>query len=123
MRVFHCDHCQHLLFFENTSCVKCGRTVAFLPDLMLVASLDACGQDERWTSPLKAAAGRVYRLCANYSGHAVCNWAVDVRDNNPLCRSCRLTRVIPDLAIPGHQAAWYRMEAAKRRLLFTLMTL
>ena len=40
MKVFHCDHCGHLLFFENTQCVKCGRLVAYLPDLALVGSLD-----------------------------------------------------------------------------------
>ena len=44
-------------------------------------------------------------------------------DDNPLCASCRLTRVIPDLADPGNRAAWYRLEAAKRRLLYTLIEL
>ena len=40
MRVFHCDHCGHLLFFENTHCMSCGRQVAYLPDVRLVGSLD-----------------------------------------------------------------------------------
>ena len=40
MKVFHCDHCGHLLFFENTQCVRCGKLVAYLPDLGLVGSLD-----------------------------------------------------------------------------------
>jgi hypothetical protein len=31
--------------------------------------------------------------------------------------------VIPSLDVPGHAAAWSRIEAAKRRLLFTLMEL
>jgi len=33
MKVFHCDHCDQLVFFENTVCVKCGNTLAYLPDL------------------------------------------------------------------------------------------
>jgi hypothetical protein len=33
------------------------------------------------------------------------------------------TRVIPNLADPANRAAWYRLEAAKRRLLFTLIEL
>jgi hypothetical protein len=128
MKVFHCDHCGHLLFFENTQCVKCGRTVAYLPDLALVGSLDAsaepaAGGGETWRSPLEGAAGRVYRLCANYSSQSVCNWAVDASDPNPLCLSCRLTRVIPDLTTGEHRPAWYRLEAAKRRLIFTLLKL
>ena len=40
MKVFHCDHCGHLLFFENTHCVRCGQLVAYLPDLAIVGSLD-----------------------------------------------------------------------------------
>jgi hypothetical protein len=40
-----------------------------------------------------------------------------------LCRSCRLTRVIPNLSVPGHKTAWYRLESAKRRLVYTLLTL
>ena len=96
MKVFHCDHCGHLLFFENTQCVRCGRLVAYLPDLALVGSLDATEERtadgvETWRSPLDGAAGRVYRLCANYTGQSVCNWAIDASDPNPLCQSCRLT--------------------------------
>jgi hypothetical protein len=124
MRVFHCDHCGQLLFFENTQCVSCGHLLAFLPDLMVVGSLDeVAGETGLWTSPLPAAAGRQYRLCANYPDVQVCNWAVDVEDATPLCRSCRLTRVTPDLSVAGHHVAWYRLEVAKRRLVYTLLTL
>jgi hypothetical protein len=124
MRVFHCDHCGQLVFFENTQCVHCGHRLAFLPHAMVVGSLDPIDGDEsEWTSPLPAANGRRYRLCANYRDHQVCNWIVDTDAGNPLCESCRLTQVIPDLDVPGHLAAWYRLEVAKRRLLFTLLTL
>jgi hypothetical protein len=37
-----------------------------------------------------------------------------------LCSACRLTETIPDLAMPGHREKWARLEAAKRRLLYTL---
>jgi hypothetical protein len=136
MKVFHCDHCGHLLFFENTHCVRCGQLVAYLPDLAIVGSLDRNdGQDDSqgsdgnrtlagtWRSPLDAAAGRSYRLCANYAREEVCNWAVSAEDSNPLCVSCRLTRVIPDLTTGDHRPAWYRLEVAKRRLIFTLLQL
>jgi hypothetical protein len=122
MKVYHCDHCSHLLFFESTECVACTHRLAYLPDLALVGSLDA-GPDDTWRSPRPAAAGRVYRLCQNYREHKVCNWAVAGDDDNPLCLSCRLTRIIPDLGPPEHRLAWYRLEAAKRRLVFTLMRL
>ena len=122
MEVFHCDHCGHLLFFENTVCVSCGHTLAFLPDLGVVGSLDT-GSDGLWRSPLARARGQAWRLCANYVDAEVCNWAVAADDPNPLCVSCRLTRVIPDAAIPEQRLAWYRLEVAKRRLVFTLLAL
>ena len=121
MKVFHCDHCGHLVFFENTQCVNCGRLLAFLPDLMLMGSLEPV-EEERWRSPLPRAT-HDYRLCANYRDTQVCNWTIDAADDNPLCRSCRLTRVVPDLSVAGHQSAWYRLEVAKRRLLYSLLSL
>src|SRR5436305_5405640 len=122
MKVFRCDHCRHSLFFENVRCVSCGHTLAFLPDLGVVASLDAAGND-LWTSPLGRTGGRPYRLCRNYPWENNCNWAVAADDPNPFCRSCRLTRVIPDLSRVGNRAAWYRIEVAKRRLVYTLLML
>lgn len=121
MKVFHCDHCDHLLFFENTRCVGCGHVLAFLPDLEVVGSLDHA--DGVFTSPLPRAKGRRYRLCANYTDHDVCNWALAADDPDALCPSCRLTRVIPDLAVEANKAAWYKLEVAKRRLVYTLLQL
>jgi hypothetical protein len=120
MRVFHCDHCGQLLFFENTQCLSCGRQAAYLPDLRVVGSLDPAGS--AWRSPLSRASGP-YRLCANYTAHRVCNWAIPEADVHDLCLSCRLTRVIPDLDVPWHREAWYRLEVAKRRLVVTLFAL
>jgi hypothetical protein len=125
MKVFHCDHCGALVFFENVRCVKCGHALAYLPDLDVVASLNPTGKkgENLWSSPPPRSEGRKYRLCENYVGHNVCNWAVPADDPNPLCPSCRLTRVIPDLGKPGHKEAWYKLEAAKRRLVYTLLRL
>ena len=44
-------------------------------------------------------------------------------DPQPLYWSCRFTRVIPGLRQPGHKAAWYRLEVAKRRLRYSLLHL
>lgn len=119
MRVFHCDHCGQLLFFENVNCVRCGRALAYVPELHDVASLDAAGGNQ-WTSPLS---GETFRLCENYSKQSVCNWALPASDPNTLCRACRLTRTIPDLSKPGNDRLWYLLEVAKRRLIYTLYQL
>jgi hypothetical protein len=93
-----------------------------LPDLNVVGSLDAADA-QTWHSPIPSARGRIYRLCRNYVEAEVCNWTVGADEVTPFCLSCRLTRVIPNLDREGHRQAWYRLEVAKRRLLFTLMQL
>ena len=122
MRIFHCDHCDHLLFFENHSCVSCGRQLAFLPDIAELGSLDP-GAAGTWVSPLAGASPNGYRLCENYTAHNVCNWAIAADDSHTLCSSCRLTRVIPDLSVTGNPENWYKLEVAKRRLVYTLLHL
>ncbi len=122
MNVFHCDHCDQLVFFENTVCVKCGNTLAYLPDLADMGSLSPAGEN-LWRSPLPVTEGRLYRLCENYTAHNVCNWVVPEEDPNIYCQSCRLTRVIPNLSRPAHKEAWYKLEVAKRRLIYSLLVL
>jgi hypothetical protein len=125
MRVFHCDHCHQLVFFESTQCVKCGRRLAYLPDLQFIGSLDGDNTDSAgvWRSPLPQANGRNYRLCTNYAQAQVCNWAIPENDPNALCIACRLTPTLPDMNVPGRKEAWYRMEGAKRRLIYNLTRL
>jgi hypothetical protein len=122
MNVFHCDHCQQLVFFENCVCVSCGSTLAYLPDLDQMGSLEPTG-DGLWVSPLPEAENKSYRLCDNYVGQNICNWAIPAADNHSLCQSCRLTRVIPNLSQPGNKEAWYKLELAKRRLVYSLLML
>ena len=123
MKIFHCDHCDHVCFFENVQCVKCGHTLAYLPDLGVVGSLDLDPKSKVWKSPIERAAGKAYRLCLNYTDQNVCNWAIPSSSKDGLCQSCKLTRSIPNLSrIENHQA-WYKLEVAKRRLVYTLLGL
>jgi hypothetical protein len=131
MRIFHCDHCSNPAFFENTLCGRCGRQLAYLPDLGVVASLDPvepskdapADAPKRWTSPVPRAKGKTYRVCENDVKHQLCNWAILADDPNPLCRACRLTSVIPDLSVPGNVDLWRKVETAKRRLVYSLIEL
>src|SRR5262245_61709883 len=72
MRIFHCDHCSQLVFFEISECVNCHHPLAFLPDAGYIGSLDK-REDGTWHSPVPALEGKAYRLCRNYTEHAVCN--------------------------------------------------
>lgn len=53
----------------------------------------------------------------------MCNWVVPRKDPAPFCKSCSLNRTVPDLSYPANVAAWSKVEAAKRRLIFTLWRL
>ncbi len=125
MKTYHC-HCGNTLHFENSLCLNCGRATGFLPDRRLLAALDPVDKaaPEGGVRLLKpTAGGDLYRLCANWSQQDVCNWVVRAEDPQPLCASCRLNRVIPNLSEPNNRRLWYRIEVAKRRLLYTLFAL
>jgi hypothetical protein len=102
MKIFHCNHCQQLVFFENVQCINCQRALAYVPDVMDVQSLEPAGEN-LWKGVGPDGKPRTYRLCENYTQENVCNWAVPSEDPHPLCQSCRLTRVIPDLQQPGNK--------------------
>ncbi|MDX1944720.1 MAG: putative zinc-binding peptidase [Pirellulaceae bacterium] len=121
MKVFHCDHCGNLVFFENVQCLQCGAPLGFLPDVQEVGSLEPAGEG-LFTSPGDKEQ-RHYRLCENYTQHNVCNWAIPATDDHELCGSCRVTQVIPDLSVPGHKQAWFKLEVAKRRLAYSIFAL
>lgn len=109
------------MFFENTRCVQCERTLAYLPDIGIVGSLEVAGES-LWRSPIRDHE-QLYRLCENYTHANICNWAVPEREGESLCISCRFTQIVPDLSRPGNKEAWYKLEVAKRRLLYTLFGL
>ncbi len=126
MKIFRCDHCGHPVFFENVQCLHCGSMLAFIPEELTMASMIAAtaissGGFLRQHSP--AGVTQAYRMCINHDRYRACNFAVAAEDCNALCVSCRQTRVVPDLSISANQQRWYLIEAAKRRLFYTLARL
>ncbi|MFC4701144.1 putative zinc-binding metallopeptidase [Glaciecola siphonariae] len=118
MKTFVC-RCDNTLHFPNTSCVRCHSVLGFLPDVLELAPVNQLSNSE-YESHIS---GNRYHKCINYSEHDVCNWMVDTQDNNPLCRSCRLTQTIPNLGEEKNLKLWFNLESSKRRLLYTLMKL
>jgi len=130
MKIFSCSACKHVAFFENSQCTRCGHALAYLPDRGVLVALerDASGEaapdgDARYIALDPAVKGSRYRLCRNYSTYAVCNWAIPEHDPNVFCPSCRLNEIIPDLSEPAAVDAWRKLEVAKRRLVYTLLSL
>ena len=131
MKLFACSTCQQVVFFENVACTRCGQALAYLPDRERMSGIEPVdggpgtppGARPDRLGRAAAAGGAAYRLCRNWTDHSVCNWAVPAEDPHELCRACRLNLVIPQLSDPAAAAAWARLEAAKRRLVYSLLQL
>jgi len=118
MRTFSCV-CGQTLFFENTGCEACGREVGWCPSCRAIAALEPRGDGTHACA--NAGCGATLAKCANYANENVCNRCLPAAAvNGGLCDACRFNRTIPDLSIAGNRERWAELEAAKRRLLYTL---
>ena len=118
MKLFKCQKCANLLYFENSSCEKCGNHIGYIPELQTLSAVEADGVN--WHA--LASPGESYRFCANWELNA-CNWLVRVGGEDPYCRACQHNRTIPDVTDPKRHALWVNVETAKRRLFYSLIKL
>jgi hypothetical protein len=118
MRLFKCQHCGQVLYFENAACVRCGRTLGYLPDIGTLSAVEA--EEPDWIA-LADPRSR-YRFCANWERQA-CNWMVPAEGEDTYCVACRHNRTIPDLSDPENHRRWQKIEEAKRRLFYSLIKL
>jgi hypothetical protein len=121
VKLFECQNCGQLIYFENTQCERCGLALGFLPGTAVMTALEPDG-DGTYT-PL-ADRQRKVSHCSNYQ-HGACNWLVDSGSagSEALCQACKLNRTIPDITKPENLRHWQRIEIAKRRLVYSLMRL
>jgi hypothetical protein len=118
MRLYECQACGQLLFFENSMCESCGRRIGFLSSKMTMSALERSG--ENW----KALADPIhdYIYCANFAFDG-CNWLIPADSGEAFCAACRHNRTIPDLSDQRNLTQWRRIEIAKRRLFYSLLRL
>jgi hypothetical protein len=118
MKLFECENCGQLIYFENTQCERCGFPLGFLPGAAVMTALQPSGRGV--FAPL-ADKARSVTYCANFT-HGACNWLIE-EEGDALCRACKLNRTIPDLSQPENLRRWQRIEIAKRRLVYSLLRL
>ena len=116
MKLFACQHCNHLVYFENVTCAKCGYALGYLPDL---EDMSAVLPDGPYWLAL-AAPQRRFRFCQNWELRA-CNWLVDATLGQELCMACRHNQIVPDVSDPLRLQQWVKIEDAKRRLIYSLL--
>ena len=105
MRSFSCT-CGNRIYFENDRCLACGRALAF--DVVEQLTL----------RPVRAGD----KHCANRDSLKTCNWLVS-SPGDAFCKACALNEIVPDLSDRRRIKLYYEVEKAKRRLLFTLLSL
>ena len=119
---FRC-RCGRRVYFRNSFCLGCKAQLGYHPELQQVHSLTPGPQAGLWTIDSQADNGRSYKLCGNHNSPIGCNWIFSAEENQSLCRSCRLTRTIPNLDDPDNCRWWRDIENAKRRLVAELVRL
>ena len=119
MKTFHCNSCNQQVFFENVLCERCGHMLGYVEDLEDISAFDP---DEAgfWRCLDPQSQRGSYKQCLNYAIEHVCNRMIPLNDPETLCKSCRLTLTIPALTTNANREYWYKLESAKRRLLYTL---
>jgi hypothetical protein len=104
--------------FENTDCERCGHRLGYLPDRKVLSAVEPDGPN--WIA--RAAPDVLYRFCKNWELDG-CNWMVPARTSAPFCAACRHNRTIPDISDPLNHLRWQKVEASKRRLIYSLINL
>ena len=122
MKLFQCQHCRALLYFENTRCESCGMSLGYLSSNQILTALEPVGEADTAVWRALAEPTGQYRYCANFQ-HGVCNWLVSTDQPEIFCAACRHNRTIPDLSLHDNAAHWQKVEFAKHRLFYTLLKL
>jgi hypothetical protein len=116
VRLFVCQACGNILYFENRSCARCGHRLGFLPECVTLAALKPDG--ERFATVTDGIRDRAF--CANARYNA-CNWLVEPKRGELYCWGCRHNGIVPDLSNTDNLARWRGLEAAKHRLFYSLI--
>ncbi|MBE0506609.1 MAG: putative zinc-binding peptidase [Marinospirillum sp.] len=120
MKLFSCSCCGQLVYFENTHCTACGSLLGFVPDQLEMRAFHPVGE-HLWQISGSDATAPLYHQCSNFALQGVCNWMLPATDTEDFCLACRLNHTIPDLTQPDNHGFWHRLEAQKRRLIYSLL--
>lgn len=114
---FYCS-CGTEAGFDASRCSACNAVLGFVPASQALLTLQA--QDgKQWRSE---STGQLYKCC-DLRQSLGCNWLLAADDAALQCRSCRMTRTIPNLSKPRNWLRWQRLEHTKRRALYMLLRL
>jgi hypothetical protein len=106
MKLFKCQNCGQLLYFENRTCENCSHKLGYLSEENVLSALEPSGTE--WSS--LAIPDALYRFCAN-SAFDVCNWLVSADSSEQYCIACRHNRMVPNPQQAGNLPAWRSLKS------------
>jgi len=118
VRVFACDHCDQVVFFDNDTCLRCSSPLGYIAARADIVSLTEVAPGRLVDL---SGAPRAWQRCAT-AAITGCNWLVPYGSDG-MCESCSLTRTRPADDDQVGLAEFFQAETAKRRLLFQLAQL
>ena len=121
MQAFHCSRCGAAIYFDNSVCLSCGVELGFEPGSLSMQAVEASGSGGA-LAVVGGDGAQLVRRCANATLGA-CNWLTEPGAAATLCAACIHNRTIPDLSDPEQLTAWRAVEAAKKRLVYSLLRL
>ncbi len=119
MKVFTCSNCQNLIYFENNVCLKCNFPLGFDANTLNLITL--VSEENSFFSNTKNKEQK-FRYCKN-AEYSTCNWLIPPDHETAFCIACDLNRIIPDLSDSKNLKLWKNIEAAKHRLVYSLLRL
>ncbi len=122
MKLFDCQVCDQILYFENTTCENCGHRLGYVAEDERLYAIDRDEDSQLPTWHVATDRDRRYRFCHN-AEHGVCNWLIEADAKGDFCLACRHNHIVPDLSRDGNRELWRLIEVAKHRLFYTLLQL
>ncbi|MFT3705217.1 MAG: putative zinc-binding peptidase [Agriterribacter sp.] len=119
MKLFTCSKCSSVVYFENTECLHCGSSLGFDPLSMEMVPLQQIADKVYLDLRHKR---RKWRFCSNVVYHS-CNWLIPSDSKETFCTACALNDTVPYLGKTENLTAWQEIEAAKHRLVYSLLRL
>ena len=116
MRLFTCDNCKNVVFFDNRRCVQCKFRLAYEPVHMTMRAISPEAEGSwRFVTGERLEA----RMCANAS-FDVCNWLVDPSQSQDFCLSCRHNRLVPSVNTSEGLNHWRKISQAQQHLFYSI---
>ena len=120
MKLFSCQGCGQLLYFENVRCENCGRALGYLPDITEISALDA-KPDGGWTA--LAAPRRGLQILHEQRRRACATgWCRPTAARN-FAPPAATTAPFPTCRCRATSELWGKLETAKHRLFYSLLRL